>query len=191
MAEGKSWASPKGSTKTSSLSGGAAPAEGCAVGSSSGLPFYASAVADGAGFEWSVAPVPYVTEQPVMNLYGASVSIPVTTPEEELAAWLFVKYYTSAEVQAEWAVASNYFPVRASVAEGLSEYFTTNPTYKTAFDLLQFAKAEPPVPGYDFVRTAIEEAMVTIVDDATVDVAATLSAVNEQANADLADLLAE
>jgi multiple sugar transport system substrate-binding protein/sn-glycerol 3-phosphate transport system substrate-binding protein len=126
-----------------------------------------------------------------MNLYGASVSIPATTPEEELAAWLFVKYYTSVEVQAEWAVASNYFPVRASVAEGLAEYFTTNPAFKTAFDLLQFTKAEPPVPGYDFARTAIEEAMVTIVDDATVDVAATLAAVNEQANADLADLLAQ
>ena len=161
------------------------------VGSSSGLPFYASAVTDGAGFDWSVAPVPYVTEQPVMNLYGASVSIPATTPEEELAAWLFVKYYTSVEVQAEWAIASNYFPVRASVAEGLAEYFTTNPAFKTAFDLLQFTKAEPPVPGYDFARTAIEEAMVTIVDDATVDVAATLAAVNEQANADLADLLAQ
>jgi multiple sugar transport system substrate-binding protein/sn-glycerol 3-phosphate transport system substrate-binding protein len=64
------------------------------VGSSSGLPFYQSAVDEGAQFEWSVAAIPHTTADPVMNIYGASVSIPKTTPEEELAAWLFVKYYT-------------------------------------------------------------------------------------------------
>ena len=52
------------------------------VGSSSGLPFYASAVDEGAGFEWSVAPIPGTVDEPVMNIYGASVSIPKTTPEE-------------------------------------------------------------------------------------------------------------
>jgi len=42
------------------------------VGSSSGMPFYKSAVDEGAGFEWSVAPLPRTTEDPVMNIYGAS-----------------------------------------------------------------------------------------------------------------------
>lgn len=139
------------------------------VGSSSGLPFYDSAAAEGAGFEWSVAPLPHTTEEPVMNIYGASVSIPKTTPEEELATWLFVKYYTSPEVQADWARASNYFPVRASVAEGLTDYFGENPAYQTAFDLLQYGVAEPPVPGYDFVRDEVSSVMAAIADGAPVD----------------------
>jgi len=138
------------------------------VGSSSGLPFYQSAVDEGAGFNWSVAPLPRTTEDPVMNIYGASVSIPRSTPEKELATWLFVKYYTDPDVQAEWAQASNYFPVRQSVAEGLGDYFASNPAYETAFDLLQYGVTEPPVPGYDFVRDEVREVMAAIADGAPV-----------------------
>ena len=159
------------------------------VGSSSGLPFYQSAVEEGANVSWSVAPLPHTSDEPVMNVYGASVSMPKTTPEEELATWLFVKYYTSPEVQALWAEASNYFPVRKSVANNMSDYFAANPTYQTAFDLLQYAKTEPPVPGYDFVRDMIEAEMAAIVDGA--DVQATLDDATAEANEILADQMAD
>lgn len=157
------------------------------VGSSSGLPFYDSAVSEGAQFEWSVAPLPHTTADPVMNIYGASVSIPKTTPEQELASWIFVKYYTSPEVQAEWSVASNYFPVRASSADTLGDYFVENPRLKAAFDLLQFGVAEPPVPGYDFVRDMIEQQMAVIVEGG--DVQGILDDANEEANSILAEQL--
>ena len=159
------------------------------VGSSSGLPFYASAVEEGANHSWTIAPLPHVTEDPVVNIYGASVSIPATTPEEQLAAWLFVKYYTSPEIQADWARASNYFPVRASVADGLEEYFMDNTVYATGFELLQFGTTEPPVPGYDFVRDLIENEMAAIMDGAPVE--ETLNEATEEANEILADQLAE
>lgn len=156
------------------------------VGSSSGLPFYESAVSEGANFEWSVAPIPHTTPDPVMNIYGASVSIPSGhTLEANLATWLFVKYYTSPEVQAAWASASQYFPVRESVAEGLSDYFAANPSYKTDFDLLPYGKAEPSTPGYEFVRDLIAENMTVIADGE--DVAATLASMNEEANKILSD----
>jgi multiple sugar transport system substrate-binding protein/sn-glycerol 3-phosphate transport system substrate-binding protein len=159
------------------------------VGSSSGLPFYEGAVSEGADFGWSVAPLPRTTADPVMNIYGASVSIPKTTPEEELAAWLFVKYYTSPEVQATWARASNYFPVRQSVAEGLGDYFASDPAYETAFELLQYGVAEPPVPGYDFVRDEAEVTMAAIVDGASVQEA--LDELTATANEILAEQMAD
>lgn len=155
------------------------------VGSSSGLPFYQSAVDAGAGFNWSVAALPHTTEEPVMNIYGASVSIPRSTPEQELAAWIFTKYYTSPEVQAEWVRASNYFPVRESVAGSLEDYFDANEAFGVAFDLLQYGVAEPPAPGYDFVRDMIEIEMTAIMDGA--DVEETLQAATEEANDILAD----
>jgi multiple sugar transport system substrate-binding protein/sn-glycerol 3-phosphate transport system substrate-binding protein len=158
------------------------------VGSSSGLPFYGSAVESGAKFAWSVAAIPHTTPNPVMNVYGASVSIPKTTPAAELAAWLFVKYYTSAEVNTKWALASNYFPVRASAAANLTDYFAKNPAYKAAFDLLQYGIFEPPVPGYDFVRSKVQEAMAAIADGG--DVAGTLAPLNEEANALLQEQIA-
>lgn len=159
------------------------------VGSSSGLPYYKDAVDKGAAFEWSVAPVPHTTADPVIDVYGASVSIPKSTPERELAAWIFLKYYTSPDVQALWAEASGYFPVRKSVADKMVAYMDANPTFKTAYDLLPYGYFEPAVPGYDFVRDEIELAMAAIVDDTTVDVKAKLTELNEKANQILAEQL--
>ena len=158
------------------------------VGSSSGLPFYELAVRDGgADFEWSVSAVPHVTEDPVQNIYGASVSMPRSTPEQELATWIFIKYYTSPEVQTYWAEASNYFPVRQSVAEGeeMQTYFEANPAYAAAFDLLPYTKVEPQVPGYDFVRDLLEQQMAAIVSGSSVT--ETLAATNVEANRILAE----
>lgn len=158
------------------------------VGSSSGLPYYKSAVDEGAKFSWSVAAIPHTTPDPVMNVYGASVSIPSGhSNEANLAAWLFIKYYTGATAQAEWAKASEYFPVRKSVANELTDYFASHPAYKTAFDLLPYGIAEPPVPGYDFVRDEVASDMAAIMDGAPV--ADTLKTANATSNEILADQL--
>ncbi|TVR22796.1 MAG: extracellular solute-binding protein [Anaerolineaceae bacterium] len=156
------------------------------VGSSSGLPFYGNAVDAGAGHAWSVAAIPHVTEQPVQNVYGASVSIPVTDPVQELATWLFLKFYTDPFVNAVWAESSNYFPVRISSAESMDSYFEANPAYATAFELLPFVRAEPPVPGYDPVRNE----MASVMQAATTSsdprpVAEILADLNEVANEQL------
>jgi multiple sugar transport system substrate-binding protein len=160
------------------------------VGSSSALPFYRDAVEAGADFAWSVAAVPHTTPEPVMNVYGASVSITAGhRPEAELATWLFVKHFTSPDVQADWARASNYFPVRASVADGLDDYFEAEPAYRAAFDLLRYGVSEPVAPGYAFVRDLVAAEMAAIVDGA--DVASTLERVNAEANRVLLEQLAD
>jgi multiple sugar transport system substrate-binding protein/sn-glycerol 3-phosphate transport system substrate-binding protein len=151
------------------------------VGSTSGLPYYGSAIEAGAGeFEWNVAPVPHTTADPVTNIYGASNSIPKTTPEGELAAWLFLKFMADPAQQAAWAELSNYFPVRFSVADSLGDLFASLPQYETGYSFLQYGIFEPPVPGYDFARDKIEEGMAAIVDGA--DVVSTLDKVNEESN---------
>ena len=165
-----------------------------AVGSSSGLLYYGDAVsADGTPFEWGVSAIPHTTADPVMNVYGASVSIPKSTPERELAAWLFVKYYTSAPVNAMWAKASGYFPVKASIADEVTAEFAGNKeAYGTAISLLPYGVFEPPVPGYDFVRdNVIEVVMTSIVDDVTADVKALLDEANVNANTILAEQMAQ
>ena len=89
--------------------------------SSSGMLFVNSAVNDdGMGFRWNVAAPPHSTDRPVVNVYGASVSVCRTTPERQLAAWLFVKWFTEPVQQARWVRASNYFPAQAMM---FGEYF--------------------------------------------------------------------
>ncbi len=158
------------------------------IGSSSGIPYYDKAVKSGeqGEFEWGVAPLPYMDggDKPVMNIYGASVSIPKTTPEQELAAWLFVKWFTAPEQQARWVKISNYFPVRASVAAGLNDYFQTNPKIKQAFDLLQYGTYEAQwCACYEEVRRLMSDAYTAILEGA--DIEATLKKLEEDANASL------
>ncbi len=156
------------------------------IGSSSGLPYVRAAIeeSEAGDFSWTVAAIPYTdlgAMEPTQNVYGASVSIPASTPETELAAWLFLRWMSEPDQQATWARISNYFPVRAGTAAGLDDYFTDNPQYEAAFDLLGSTKAEPPVAGYDVVRDMVEEqAFYLILDGA--DVQETLDMITDEAN---------
>ena len=138
--------------------------------SSSGLPFYRSAVEeDGVGFSWDVTHPPYTGDRPFVNVYGASISVCRTTPEAQLASWLFLKWFTESAQQASWVRTSNYFPVRKSTAGELKSYFAENPQYKSAYDLLEYGKSEPSLGTYQQVRRLIQDAMVEILDGGDMD----------------------
>ena len=154
-----------------------------AIGSSSGLPFFKRAVTSGAKFDWAVAAVPYEGEHPVVNVYGASVAMCRTTPEQQLAAWLFLKWFTEPDQQARWVRASGYFPARRSTAAGLEGYFAENPNFQIAYGLLDHGKIEPTAPGYETVRRLIQNAMVDAMDGAQLD--PLLSRLTKAANATL------
>ncbi len=148
--------------------------------SSSGLPFVTSAVEDGLDFAWNVTYPPNELEKPIVNVYGASVSLGKTNPREQLAAWLFLKWFVEPAQQARWVRASNYFPVRRSTAQELQTYFEQNPRYKAAYELLDYGKSEPSMSGYQQVRRLIQEAMVKIVEGDDVDLV--LASLQQAAN---------
>jgi multiple sugar transport system substrate-binding protein/sn-glycerol 3-phosphate transport system substrate-binding protein len=154
------------------------------IGSSSGLPYYGLAVDAGeaGSFEWGPAAPPHTGSRATVNVYGASVSVPKTTPERQLAAWLFVRWFSEPEQQAEWVTISNYFPVRYSVADNLGDYFKQNPRFEEAFNILQTSdtKAEPPYLGYSEIRDLVNAAYNAIIDGA--DVAETLQELEDEAN---------
>jgi len=139
------------------------------VGSISGLPYYGQAVDEGAGFTWSVNPTPHNGE-PRMNIYGASQSLFISTPEEQLGAWIFIKWMSEAEQQATWASSTGYFPTRQSAADALADYFAENPTYEKAFGFMSLdSGVESPVAGYDECRSAITEMLTNVLDGADVE----------------------
>ncbi|MFN2236975.1 MAG: extracellular solute-binding protein, partial [Anaerolineales bacterium] len=150
------------------------------TGSSSSLNFYQSVVQAGSNHNWSVGPIPHTTQDPVQNIFGDSISIPKTSPETQLAAWLFLKYATNPEIQANWAIQSHNLPVRASAAEYLGDYFAANPAYASTFELLPFATTEPAAAGYKHVREMVAESMFAITQGA--DVASVLADLNANAN---------
>jgi multiple sugar transport system substrate-binding protein len=165
-----------------------------AMGSSSGIPFYEGDFATvgeetGVVDEYAVAAIPHTTADPVMNIYGGDVMIVQTTPEKQLAAWEFVKWFTSPEIQARWVGASGYFPTNSGTTEFLSDYNEVNPVYGSALDLLSYGKFEPQLISYQSVRDAAEEAFNAILQGA--DVQETLDELTETANELQAELLDE
>ncbi len=156
------------------------------VGSISGLPFYGQAVDAGANFEWSVNPPPHSTAAPRMNIYGASQSIFASTPEEQLAAWLFIKFLSEPEPQARWASSTGYFPTRQTAADAMQAYLDENPTYAKAFGFMQLDYGiESPVAGYDECRSAVSDMLTNVLDGA--DVADELAAAVEVCDEYLAE----
>lgn len=152
--------------------------------SSSGLPFVRSGVEEGGlSFDWQVAAPPHAGDEPVMNVYGASLSVCRATPEEELASWLFLKWFTAPAQQARWVKMSNYFPVRHSTAQELKSYFEEFPRYRAVFDLLPYGKFEPNLAGYQVVRRQVEQVMVEVAQGA--DIAQVLQKLDRDANATL------
>lgn len=167
------------------------------TGSSSGMRYYAEGTATVAAESgkdpdvWGITAIPHTTADPVVNVYGGDVMIPATTPETQLASWIFVKWYTTPEVQARWAVISGYFATRASSAGYLEDYIANNDEYGSqysqALELLQFGDFEPQLISYQSVRDIAEQAFNAILQGA--DIQATLDALTEEANALQAELM--
>jgi multiple sugar transport system substrate-binding protein/sn-glycerol 3-phosphate transport system substrate-binding protein len=166
-----------------------------AQGSSSGIPFYAGDVATAAEEngtepdEWNVTAIPHITAEPVQNIYGGDIMIASTTPEQELAAWVFLKWFTSPEVQAEWVQISGYFPTREGTNEFLTGYDEENPQWAEAKALLPFSYYEPQLISYQSVRDAASEAFNAIMQGA--DIQETLADLTVLANELQAELMSE
>lgn len=118
--------------------------------------------------------MPYQGHRPVLNVYGGSLAVCKSTPEQQLAAWLFIKWFTEPEQQERWVQGSNYFPVRKSTARQLQSYF------RTAYDLIDFGKPEPSIIGYERVRGRMEAAMVDVLSGGQME--AVLSKLQREAN---------
>ncbi len=164
-------------------------------GSSSGIPFYAGDIATVAEEEgrdadvWGVTAIPHTTADPVQNIYGADVMITATTPEQQLAAWHFVKWFTSPEIQAEWDQISGYFPTRQGTSEFLTGYTDENPQWGQAVDLLEFAYYEPQLISYQSVRDAAQAAFNEIMQGG--DIESILADLTETANELQDELMSE
>jgi ABC-type glycerol-3-phosphate transport system substrate-binding protein len=141
------------------------------MGSSSGFPFYQTAVNNGAKFNWSVAMIPQgsASATPVTTSYGANIAMFNKGPaEKRLASWLFIKYFTTAAVNADWSTNTGYLPIRKSAANlpVVQAQFEKLPAYKVAVnEIQQYGRPETTIKGTQDTRTFIQDAMTAAIND--------------------------
>ncbi len=164
-------------------------------GSSSGIPFYIGdfqTVAEENGTPEdtvSVTAIPHTTADPVQNVYGSDVMIVTSSPEEELAAWYFLKWFTSPEIQAEWVKISNYFPTRRATNDYLGDYQAENTVWADAAVLLPNGRYEPQLISYQQVRDEATQAFNEIMQGG--DIEQILSDLDEFGNEAQEELMSE
>jgi ABC-type glycerol-3-phosphate transport system substrate-binding protein len=133
-----------------------------------GLRYYSVATEEGTivgpEFEWSIGPLPHEAAKPVVGMYGPTLCVFKTTPQKQLAGWLFTKWLAEPEQAARWAMAADHFPVQKSAieAETMKAYFEENPLYEEAFGFLEYARMEPAIAGWQGIRDVLYRAVVGV-----------------------------
>jgi multiple sugar transport system substrate-binding protein/sn-glycerol 3-phosphate transport system substrate-binding protein len=156
--------------------------------STAGLPYQITAFEDaGSDDAWSFEPFVGNAGMAV-NGFGQYVGVVNTTPEENMASWLFVKYLTSPEAQATWIEGSAYFPTQDTTLPLIQDYVDANPIWSSGLDLTQYAGFEPALASWTSVRRALDDAFNQILQAESPDA---IPGILEQLDATAAELVAE
>lgn len=123
------------------------------------FPAVALALANaGSADEWTAIPFPGLSE-PVTVAYGPSYSILASTPEQQLAAWLFFRWILSPENQAAWVESTGLLPLRSSVLELVGPYRAASPQWAAAQALALTAQGTPPRASWGRVRYMLADGL--------------------------------
>lgn len=130
----------------------------------SAIPFQLSAFESySSDDDWIPIAYPGKMGIPVINLYGTSFAILESTPEVQLASWLFIKWMTQPENQVPFIEASGYFPTRSSTMNLMEDYSQNNPQWTTVQDLLLYSEVEPNLGSWEIARWAIGDAAIELI----------------------------
>jgi ABC-type glycerol-3-phosphate transport system substrate-binding protein len=117
---------------------------------------------------WRIASLPQKdVAKPATVQYGANIAVFRTTPEKQVASWLFVKFFTERDQSVEWSITSSYMPVRRSASESarLKAHWDQNdPQGRQAFELSRTASPEPNIRGVQETRPIIQKALQDVME---------------------------
>ncbi len=107
---------------------------------------------------WMVLPFP-AGDRPVVVVGGLSYGILRSQPERELAAWLFIRWMTEAEVQAALLQAGGGYPLGAASATLSQEVMRQKyPAWGPTLQWIPIAQPLPPSGEWRFARFILEDA---------------------------------
>jgi multiple sugar transport system substrate-binding protein len=129
-----------------------------------------------------MAPLPHAAER-ATGVGGANLAILAKAVDKD-AAWEFVKWMTSPDVNLRWSMATGYLPLRQTVVESATyqAYLADEPRAQVIVDQMPYGVVRPNIPAYAAasreIGLAVEEAVY-----GNLDPEATLSAAAEKVDA--------
>ncbi len=164
-----------------------------AVGSSVGVPFIirdaaAATEAGGTGVtNWTNTTTPWSEGNRTIITNFRSVIPIVSTPEQQLATWLFIKHLASDESQSIWTTLTSYQPYTQSGLENLNEEFlAANPQVASVSEILLDDSVRKhtssQILGYSNGLVPFSDLIAALATDPTLDIAAAAAEAQEEAN---------
>lgn len=106
--------------------------------------------------KWTVLPFPGLNGA-VLVASGPSYTLLQSTPEKQLAAWLFVRWLLSAENQAKWVEATGLLPLRFSALDSLGEYRAGHPQWNNAIGYIPEALTTPQLAAWRMAQYVLAD----------------------------------
>ena len=159
-----------------------------ATGSSAGIPFvtWDAATAEMTD-EWVVTAFPGADGVGrTVQLFVPSQAVLTSTPEQEVATWLFVKFLAGADAQLAWSGATGYFSIRNDIDVTPDDFTEPRMPYERFIEVHGILSDEsvsvyssPGLPSYSAVRGLVPNVLAEVVNG-DAEVAAALAELNAE-----------
>ena len=104
--------------------------------------------------EWTVLSFPGDVQNGLI-IYGSSFVVLKSTPEQQLAAWLFVRWMLAPDRQAKWVDVTGLFPLRTSLLDSLGDYKNSHPQWAAAVAMIHEGQIQPQLASWRKVRVML------------------------------------
>ncbi|WP_019635461.1 ABC transporter substrate-binding protein [Paenibacillus fonticola] len=117
-------------------------------------------------FGWGITIIPQGDPgNPTTNIGGGNQVLFKTNPEQELAGWLFLKYFAGPEGQAIYGAKTGYFPATLSSqdVDVLKKDYEANPQKEQAFkEVFPHGKAPVATAAGSMIQDAVNTAIMNV-----------------------------
>lgn len=104
--------------------------------------------------EWTVLSFPGDVQSGLV-IYGSSYVMLTSTPEQQLASWLFIRWMLAADRQAKWVETTGLLPLRTSSLDLLNDYKNSHPQWAAAVALIPKGQIQPQLASWRKVRVML------------------------------------
>jgi ABC-type glycerol-3-phosphate transport system substrate-binding protein len=111
---------------------------------------------------WTVMGFPG-NERFTMLVDSPGLMVTESTPESQLAAWLFASHLMAPEIQAELVQGLFSLPASKSATESLGAFIASYPQYGAALDLVDAAVTVPASTGWGISRWLLQDVINRLV----------------------------
>lgn len=117
-------------------------------------------------FQWGVTLIPQGDpSKPITNIGGGNQVLFKTTPEQQLAGWLFLKYFAGPQGQAIYGAKTGYFPATLSSQDVvvLKQDYEAHPQKLQAFkEVFPYGKATVATAAQAVIDDAVNAAIMNV-----------------------------